>query len=318
MLAARTRLRQTPQDFALVQRAGGWSCAAIDDDLHGAAAVVFVAITGVIPLHAARLAMPCSVFVPGSGAAAASWLHPGERPVAATTLDFLRLYLPVLVGCATAWRQQRVFVTAHLAQTLDGRIACTSGQSQWIGNQANLIHAHRLRALHDAVLVGCGTVERDDPQLTVRQVDGPQPRRVVLSGSGRVLTGDYRVFAAAGCVVLTANRQAAPRARVDIARLPDEGGRLAADTACAALWQRGLWSCYLEGGGTTVSTFLQSRRIDLLHLHLAPIVLGSGIPGFSLPEVATIADGTRFQMQPFALDGHVLFECRPEADVAAS
>jgi diaminohydroxyphosphoribosylaminopyrimidine deaminase / 5-amino-6-(5-phosphoribosylamino)uracil reductase len=318
LLAARSHLRAQNEDLALARVAGEWHCRAADAELGDAEAVIFIAIGGAIPMAAARLPKPCSVFVPGKGTDAAHWLHPSERPIDAGTLEFCRLYLPVLVGSALAWRAQRVFVSAHLAQTLDGRIACASGHSQWIGNQANLVHAHRMRALHDAVLVGGRTVDRDDPQLTVRHVNGPQPRRVVLSGSGRVVRGDHKVLRDAGCLVLTHAVVQARHGNVEIARLPDEGGHLAADTACAALWQRGLRSVYVEGGGATVSTFLQARRIDLLHLHLAPIVLGSGVAAFSLPEVDRIADGTRFGMSHFAFDGHVLFECRPDPGIAAS
>ena len=93
-------------------------------------------------------------------------------PEAAALLD---LYLPL-----AAVAHRRSFVLAHLAQSLDGRIATKSGASQWLTGAADLLHTHRLRALADAVIVGAGTVFQDDPRLTVRHCSGEQPVRVVL------------------------------------------------------------------------------------------------------------------------------------------
>ena len=70
----------------------------------------------------------------------------------------------------------RPFVVAQLGQSLDGRIALPSGESKYINGPAALDHLHRLRAAVDAVIVGIGTVTADDPQLTVRRVDGREPR----------------------------------------------------------------------------------------------------------------------------------------------
>src|SRR5215470_15574486 len=85
------------------------------------------------------------------------------------------------------------YVLGRIAQSLDGRIATTSGASHWISSREDIVHTHRLRALFDAVVVGAGTVRADDPQLTTREVEGPSPVRVVLD-TDRRLNSDHRVF----------------------------------------------------------------------------------------------------------------------------
>ncbi|HEX2632910.1 MAG TPA: RibD family protein, partial [Bradyrhizobium sp.] len=85
-------------------------------------------------------------------------------------------------------------IVGQIGQSLDGRIATESGHSKYINGPAGLVHLHRLRALVDAVIVGVGTAIADDPQLTVRQVSGPQPARVVIDPKGR-LCASARVFA---------------------------------------------------------------------------------------------------------------------------
>ncbi|MEO0604067.1 MAG: RibD family protein, partial [Myxococcota bacterium] len=104
--------------------------------------------------------------------------------------ELVDLYRPVL----EPEPPDRPYVVAHLAQSLDGCIALPAGESQWISGHEDLVHTHRLRALCDAVLVGARTVVHDDPQLTVRHVEGPHPLRVVLDPNGR-LGPEHRVFA---------------------------------------------------------------------------------------------------------------------------
>lgn len=252
------------------------------------------------------------------------WEGAVER-IDAGALAAFRLYLPALVGAIRARDAGELFVTAHLAQTIDGRIACATGHSQWISNDDNLRHSHRLRALHDAVAVGRRTVEADDPRLTVRHVAGEQPRRVVLNGSAELLgaASRYRVFDDPGCVVVC--RQGAEplrRARLDgssveVAELGTNGnGLVAPDTIAGYLVGRGWSTLFLEGGGTSLSLFLAAHRVDLLHVHVAPRILGSGVHAFTLPEVAAIQESQHFHVTHFSLGGELLLECRAPSTAA--
>ena len=94
-------------------------------------------------------------------------------------LFFLKQYWPLCI--ITKTKTNRPYVFVHTAISLDGYMATLSGHSKWIGNKENLEHAHRLRAIFDAILVGGNTVERDQPALTVRHVEGNNPKRLVLS-----------------------------------------------------------------------------------------------------------------------------------------
>ena len=188
-------------------------------------------------------------------------------------------------------------VVGRLAQTLDGRIATASGSSQWIGGPGDILHTHRLRALCHAVVVGAGTVRHDDPRLTTREVPGPDPVRVVIDTERR-LSAAYRVFRD-GPPTLLACAEDAPggetHGSASVLRLPRApSGGIAPAALLRALAARGLTRVFVEGGGLTVSRFLAAGCLDRLHVTVAPVLLGSGIPAFTLPEVPRIADGLRF------------------------
>src|SRR5215467_12777765 len=131
------------------------------------------------------------------------------------------LYGPL---CAIAPRQS--FAVAHLAQSLDGKIAAMTGASRWISGEEDLCHTHRMRALADAVVVGADTVLHDDPLLTVRRCSGTHPVRVVIDPE-RKLEAHHKLFTdpSARTIVIAAadrrNGHAAPD--VETIMLPREG-----------------------------------------------------------------------------------------------
>jgi diaminohydroxyphosphoribosylaminopyrimidine deaminase / 5-amino-6-(5-phosphoribosylamino)uracil reductase len=142
-------------------------------------------------------------------------------------------------------RTGRPFVTLKLASSLDGRTAAPDRTSQWITSEAARVDAHRMRADHDAILVGAGTVRDDDPTLTVRHVEGPDPRRVVL---GHV----------------------APSAKVQPCL--EMTGPL--DAVLDRLGTQGVLSVLVEGGATVAAGFHGAGLVDRYVLYVAPVLFG--------------------------------------------
>ena len=163
-------------------------------------------------------------------------------------------------------RTGRPWVLCKLAATADGRIAAPDGSSKWITGEDARRDAHRLRAESDAVLVGAGTVRADDPSLTVRHVEGPDPRRVVL---GTVPDGAQ---------VLPAQTETG-----DLGSVLD---RLGAD---------GVLQVLVEGGATVAGDFHRAGLVDRYVLYVAPCLLGGGdgIPAFAGAGAVTMDDAWR-------------------------
>jgi diaminohydroxyphosphoribosylaminopyrimidine deaminase/5-amino-6-(5-phosphoribosylamino)uracil reductase len=211
-------------------------------------------------------------------------------------------------------------VVAQLGQTLDGRIATVAGASKYISGNEALTHLHRLRATVDAVLVGVGTVIADDPQLTTRLVAGQSPVRVVLDPSGR-MPHDTGLLTDAKAPVLVVSRPDVPvpsgASRLDVAPNPD--GSFAPAAIVAALAARGLSRVLVEGGADTVSRFLDADAVDLLHVLVAPVILGSGKAGLRMRPVERLDDALRpaTEVHLFA-DGDVLFTCALRARLEAA
>ena len=204
----------------------------------------------------------------------------------------------------------RPYVIAQLGQSLDGRIATPTGASRWINRDCALDHVHRLRANVDAVIVGVRTVVADDPWLTVRRVPGRQPARVVIDPNGR-MSPTANVLAADGIrrfVVCGVDARCAKGAEpLVVGRV---GALLAPDLIVAALFQRGYKKILIEGGATTVSSFIDANAVDRLHVLVAPVILGSGTTGLSLQAIRGLDEARRPLTTVHMLDdGDVLFDC---------
>jgi diaminohydroxyphosphoribosylaminopyrimidine deaminase / 5-amino-6-(5-phosphoribosylamino)uracil reductase len=204
-----------------------------------------------------------------------------------------------------------LIVIGQFGQSLDGRVATETGHSHYINGVDGLAHLHRLRAVVDAVVVGIGTAVADNPQLTVRRVAGPSPARVVIDPHGR-LPATARLLGADGARRLVVTAEGARHALPDdIERLtlPAKDGAIAPAAILARLAACGFRRILIEGGANTVSRFLVAGCLDRLHVVVAPMILGTGKPSFTLPPIDRVDRALRPPMRTHILGEEVLFDC---------
>lgn len=194
-----------------------------------------------------------------------------------------------------------MLVTLAFAQTLDGRIATRDGSSQWIGGAATLRFAHQLRAEHDAIMVGVGTVVADDPRLTVRLVEGRDPLRVVVDSRLRIPPNAAVLAPAAAPGTLVATTTDAPQARIAELRergatvvvLPPVDGRVDLVALVGVLRERGIELIMVEGGAALLTSLLRLRLATRVAVTIAPKILGAGIEAVGDLGIAKLAEAVQ-------------------------
>lgn len=173
-------------------------------------------------------------------------------------------------------------VLLNCACSLDGRLAAPDGSPIRLSDDGDLRRVHRMRAASDAILVGVGTVLADDPSLRVKahMAHGPDPLRVVLDTHGRIPPGARVLDGSAPTLVITGPGGKAPVGAYH-AQVPVEAGkagRLDLAAVLALLWDRGVRTVMVEGGGRVLRTFLEADLWDAWTLYQAPVLVGGDGP----------------------------------------
>lgn len=221
------------------------------------------------------------------------------------------------------YRGSRPFVILKTAQTLDGRIACANGHSQWISGVQSRRMAHRLRAEVDAVVVGSVTANLDDPQLTVRLVKGANPYRIVLTSSGR-LNPKLRLLTDnkdRRTILATAARDLPKSVRdcdgLIVWSIEKAGEGLLLTDFLEKAWGFGIHSLLVEGGAQLATSFLRAGLVDKHIVSVAPRILGAGINAISDLGALRVDDAIgydRVQFSPLGVD--MVFSGYPQNRVA--
>lgn len=214
--------------------------------------------------------------------------------------------------------QNRPFVTLKLAGTLDGRIATATGESQWITGPEARRAVHMMRARHDAVMVGAGTVRADDPTLTVRGLGvARQPVRVVVS-RGMKIPADCQLASTARetPVYLCHGDSSDPSAWTDqgAVSLPCTvtAGQVDPHAAMTALADQGITRVFCEGGGMLAASLLSAGLVDRLVVFTAGLAMGAeGTPSLAAMGVDRLSHAPRFALEQVqSLGGDIMHSWR--------
>ncbi|MEM7289485.1 MAG: RibD family protein [Pseudomonadota bacterium] len=202
-------------------------------------------------------------------------------------------------------------VIGQLGQTLDGFIATPTGDSKYINSDCGLQHLHKLRGVVDGVIVGVGSVNSDNPQLTVRLCEGRNPAKIIIDPAGRVdVNADLFSDEASDKIIITGEETDHPAAGIaDIIRLPAHNRYISPETIVSALAERGLEKILVEGGNKTLSGFMDAGVLDRLHLIVAPVLMGSGLPGLNLAPIDKLHEALRPEVTLYPLGRDLMFDC---------
>ena len=209
-------------------------------------------------------------------------------------------------------QENKPYIIAKIAQSLDGCIASKNGSSQWISSVESRRRVHILRSEVDAVMVGKGTVQKDNPELTVRDVLGLNPFRVITDAEMKL---SFKIFSDRwrhNTIVLTSHIHAKKKKALNLidagvkvlAVELEPNGKLNIETAFRLMHEQfSIGSIMVEGGGILLSSIAKSQLIDEIHFFIAPIILGHGVKSFSELEVGKLESALSFKTRAIAKSG---------------
>jgi diaminohydroxyphosphoribosylaminopyrimidine deaminase/5-amino-6-(5-phosphoribosylamino)uracil reductase len=196
------------------------------------------------------------------------------------------------------------FTTIKIAQTLDGQIATRAGHSQWISSPASQTYAHQLRKEHDAVMVGTGTVLKDNPQLNLRHVQGINPKRIILDSKLRIPLESkiFRLEDIEKTVIVSS--ESAPQKKLEqlkqigvetikIQLTPN--GYLNLKQLWEVLGRKGMTSVLVEGGSQLITSLLKNQQANRFIAAIAPLILGQGTSAIGNLDKQSIDDAIRLK-----------------------
>lgn len=181
------------------------------------------------------------------------------------------------------------YVTLKAAQTIDGKIADKAGESSWISSVPSRKYVHSLRARYDAVLIGAGTVEKDDPKLTVRLAEGRNPKRIILD-PGLGLNLNHKIFSRnsdKNLIVIASKKSIGKKRRINklnslgvtlLFAKEEKDDRINLKNALKELYKIGIASVLVEGGSQVFTSFIKGNLFDDMITFISPKILGCGIP----------------------------------------
>jgi diaminohydroxyphosphoribosylaminopyrimidine deaminase/5-amino-6-(5-phosphoribosylamino)uracil reductase len=195
------------------------------------------------------------------------------------------------------------YITVKYAQTLDGRIATRSGDSQWISSEASRKYVHRLRSINRGIMVGVGTVAADNPQLTVRHVRGRNPFRIVVDSKLRIPIKSFVLTDANAHLTIIATTSSAPSGKMaEIKKLgvevcivkKERSGRVSLKDLFMKLGKREIMSVLVEGGSEIITSLLKAGLVDKMIIPIAPKIVGKGLEAIGDLNINKISKSIRF------------------------
>ena len=195
------------------------------------------------------------------------------------------------------------YITVKYAQTLDGRIATRSGDSQWISSEASRKYVHRLRSINRGIMVGVGTVIADNPQLTVRHVRGKNPFRIIVDSKLRIPMKSSVLTDANAYLTIIATTSSAPsRKMAAIKKLgvevwivkKERNGRVSLSDLLRKLGKREIMSVLVEGGAEIITSLLKANLVDKMIIPIAPKIIGKGLEAIGELNINKINNAIRF------------------------
>ena len=193
------------------------------------------------------------------------------------------------------------YLTVKYAQTLDGKIATKTGDSQWISSEASRKYAHHLRRIHDCIMVGRGTVATDDPKLTVRHVKGKNPLRVIVDSKLRIPLNSFVLKDSERTIIATTSQASSGKVtafknlgvEVLIIKKDKEGG-VYLRNLLKELGKRDIISVMVEGGSKLITSLLKSNLVDKMIIPIAPKIIGDGLEAVGNLGIHKIKDAITF------------------------